>query len=574
MTNIKNFSFSHKSFAGTFDGKPAQFEIAPVALDNVSEAADILIAGFPGEHDAILRSLSASLPNTLEDQAFRSKENINLLEYVMLYKNGQPIGASGLYTLNDKDGAAWMGWTAVAPTVRGGGVAKQLVLQIEMLAVEQGFNVLRAWSDARPRFNAMHRLLEEGGYARETFNGANGREYYVFSKGLNGYETTPYPSGAFMAGGTDAPVLEAEGMGQFDNAIAQLAVTRKKALGRREKSGAVVTDFIHGDTSVLQVVDLSNQVTKVPGHPLVQSFNTLMRELFPIEAERETDFPLYLTHREDGGPAHEQRVLAVVQGGAVVGLTAYGIFATTDALRTKAGIDGVCGVTYVAVSEQYRGCGLGKYIATKLVPDTAGEFLRNEGVEVPRVICGAEINYIEGLTLQNVMDDLEGAKVTLGERSAFWANCGFRPSDFDYTQLALLEGGEPLPLKYSVQGWDGDTIPSDLLWNLVERHATHCLDKGQNVACNAQILEGMREELAGKPFIDRGNFPRSPVSSDTHALASVVWALNTGRSPDESMATILADYGSYVKAGLPLHPQAGNLPRKPSQNPGGQTLES
>jgi GNAT superfamily N-acetyltransferase len=265
-----------------------------------------------------------------------------------------------------------------------------------------------------------------------------------------------------------------------------------------------------GGTS--RVFDLTASITtndpNNPG-PLVKSLHALNAKLFPIESERETPSGLkaYVQpDRTEASPLNERRIIGIrgEDKTEIIAAAVYGVSATPEHLRRATGIDGVVGLTYVMADENYRRTGLGKYIATELVPRSAQAFLLSRGINNARIIVGGEINDVRKLTLEEALSDIEKTELMPNARRAFWEHCGYKPLDWpDYAQLKLRKDLEPFAaLDLFIAGWKEPEVPSELVQFLVDYHANFCLNKQQGLDDSDRgELKRMKESLAQKPLI-------------------------------------------------------------------------
>jgi GNAT superfamily N-acetyltransferase len=268
-----------------------------------------------------------------------------------------------------------------------------------------------------------------------------------------------------------------------------------------------VEDFV-----AARVIDLTaairNNDPDDPG-PLVRSLHALNAKLFPIESERETPSGLkaYVQpDRTEASPFNERRIIGIrsEDNTEIIAGAVYGVSATPEHLRHATGIDGVVGLTYAMVDEDYRRTGLGKFIATKLVPQTAQAFLRSGGIDNAQIIVSGEINDVRKLTLEEALCDIEKTGLMPNARRAFWENCGYKPLDWpDYVQLKLRKELESFAaLDVFIAGWKKPEVPSELVQFLVDYHAKFCLNKQQGLDDSDRAeLKRMRESLAQKPLI-------------------------------------------------------------------------
>jgi GNAT superfamily N-acetyltransferase len=254
--------------------------------------------------------------------------------------------------------------------------------------------------------------------------------------------------------------------------------------------------------------DIKNNDPNDPG-PLVISFLALNAKLFPIESERETSSGLkaYVQpDRTEASPLNERRIIGIrgEDKTEIVAAAVYGVSATPEHLRGATGIDGVVGLTYAMVDENYRRTGLGKYIANELVPQTAEAFLLNRGIDNAHIILSGEINDVRKLTFEEALSDIEKTELMPNARRAFWQDCGYKPLDWpDYAQLKLRKDLEPFAaLDLFIAGWKEPEVPSELVLFLVDYHAKFCLNKQQGLDDSDRgALKRMRKSLAQKPLI-------------------------------------------------------------------------
>ncbi|MGA2411329.1 MAG: hypothetical protein ABSG46_13190 [Candidatus Binataceae bacterium] len=287
-----------------------------------------------------------------------------------------------------------------------------------------------------------------------------------------------------------------------------------------------VEEFVAG-----RVIDLTAAIRdNDPNDPesLVKSFHDLSAKLFPIESERETPAGLkaYVQpDRTEASPLNERRIIGIRSEDKteIIAAAVYGVSATPEHLRRTTGIDGVVGLTYAMVDENYRRTGLGKYIATELVPHTAEAFLSSRGIYNARIIAGAEINDVRKLTLEEALSDIERTELMPNARRAFWGNCGYKPLDWpDYAQLKLRKELEPFAaLDLFIAGWKKPEVPSELVQFLVDYHAQFCLNKQQGLdEGDRGDLKRMSESLARKLLIGFQTVPEHR-TADSSLLAAM-----------------------------------------------------
>jgi GNAT superfamily N-acetyltransferase len=268
-----------------------------------------------------------------------------------------------------------------------------------------------------------------------------------------------------------------------------------------------IEDFVAG-----RIIDLTAAIrNNDPYHPgpLVRSLHALNAKLFPIESERETPSGLkaYVQPgRTDASSLNERRLIGIrgEDRTKIIAAAVYGVSATPEHLRRTTGIDGVVGLTYAMIDENYRRTGLGKYIVTELVPQTAQEFLLSRGIDNARIIVSGEINDVRKLTFEEALSDIEKTGLMPNARRAFWGDCGYKPLDWpDYAQLKLRKDLKPFAaLNLFIAGWKKPEIPSELVQFLVDYHANFCLNKQHGLDnSDRDELKRMSESLTQKSLI-------------------------------------------------------------------------
>lgn len=194
------------------------------------------------------------------------------------------------------------------------------------------------------------------------------------------------------------------------------------------------------------------------------------------------------------------------------------------------------------VDEEYRRTGLGKYIATQIVPHMAKEFLRAEnGPSNPHIIIAAEINDVRQLTFEEAVSDIEKTKLMPNARRAFWNNCDFEPLDWpNYVQLKLRDELEPFKaLGLFIASWDRPEIPSRLVNFVVDFHARFCLNKQKGLDEGDLFeLKRMSDSLALRAFIAFQQVPDCAVA-DAHLLEALTDAAKRNVSGDTPVREIL-----------------------------------
>jgi GNAT superfamily N-acetyltransferase len=439
--------------------KGTRVEIKPVTTKNVEAAIDIAAQCFPGEPEQVVKSFQSSV-RPREQWTFEGANDLDRLEYYLLYANGKPAGVSGAYVLKDQPKESWVGWTGLSYLYRGLGLGKAMVDFVENKVAKEGQETLRAWSvkTTSGRFDDMRRILEKmwGVGAREVFSGGKHSfgKYYIFSTGLNGRETTCYPVGVVIAGGSDNEAIQETPM------LLQIKDAEKRFMEQRrlnnEKRAAFLAEYGSVEAYLVsgRIVDLSDKIARQVHDTQTESLRQLNDKLFPVEEERENVFgedglKLYVKPDRSGKYApNERRALAVLdeKKEKVIEAIVYGIVALPENLRREEKVDGALGITYLMVDENDRNMGVGKALVETAKAKSA-DFLRNRlGVTDPKIMTLTEQNDPANMTLGDCVNDFSGVLLGPISRLAFWASDGLyqrRVNDFPYVQTSLRKGLEP-----------------------------------------------------------------------------------------------------------------------------------
>ena len=152
-------------------------ELIPITLSNLDLACEIATRVFPNDAEDIRNVyLNSLLPRNK-----RQKDLCNgLLHYFIA---GLGIGITGLYTKDDNDKTAWLGWFGVLPEYRGSGLGKKLLIQTIELAKLWGFDSLSLWTtDNDPETMVANKMYLNMGFDVEmTGDTENGYPVLIYS---------------------------------------------------------------------------------------------------------------------------------------------------------------------------------------------------------------------------------------------------------------------------------------------------------------------------------------------------------------------------------------------------------
>jgi hypothetical protein len=179
-------------------------QIIELNRENVWFAIDIAAQCFPGQLDEVIKYFYSSLkPKT--EWKFEGAEEINELKYFLLLYKEEPAGITGYYEFINRPTELWFGWTGISYLFRGQGLVSLLIQDIIEIAEKKKKKIIRGWSENAPRFQDMHLIMRHKNFKPQSFLEDR---YFVFSKGINGFETTSCPKDTDMTGGSKNPTKE------------------------------------------------------------------------------------------------------------------------------------------------------------------------------------------------------------------------------------------------------------------------------------------------------------------------------------------------------------------------------
>lgn len=107
------------------------------------------------------------------------------IKYYLVYNNDEIIGITGLYCekIVCRE-SAWIGWFGVLPQFRGCGYGKKVLEMTIELAKEQGYKVIRLYTDIEENKAAIN-LYNKMGFVGEKYDAEELiYDCYIFSKSL------------------------------------------------------------------------------------------------------------------------------------------------------------------------------------------------------------------------------------------------------------------------------------------------------------------------------------------------------------------------------------------------------
>ena len=155
-------------------------ELKIVDFSNYKKAIEIQNEIFPKE-DGTLNILAS-----IDRELFQKKTVIEYpddnVKYYIAYENNEEIGITGIYCYDKTD--AWLGWFGILSNYRKKGYGKELLLKTMNIAKEQGYKVLRLYTDKVENANAI-KLYEKMGFIGEKYSAEElSYDCYIYSKSL------------------------------------------------------------------------------------------------------------------------------------------------------------------------------------------------------------------------------------------------------------------------------------------------------------------------------------------------------------------------------------------------------
>ena len=546
-----------------------------VTKDNVEQAIHIVLSGFPGELQEVVQSFYSSTRPREQWTLEGAKENIDKLEYYLGYIEGKLVGITGIYTLNNAPNESWLGWTIVYYPYRRRGFGKCLVESVRQKTEQDGQTIIRAWVIETPsnRFGGMHKLLAKEWDLSERFDGQQHTfgEYRVYSRGLNDHQTTPYPAGTIMAGGSNNPIQETSKLLEMQDLEARCVQQNQQTENFRQEfknrfgtGEAYVNEHLIDLTA--DIADIAAQVNNQVNNPVITSLAQLNEKSFPLEQEREivlgkNGLNLYVQADQTGLYApNERRILAVLdEQGNTIGFIVFGSFAFPLKLRQHYGVDGFLGITYATTDINYRGVGIAKEMV-KRARRLCIEFLQKSlGIDNPKIMELTEQNDPMTITLNNAIEDWSYSLVGLTQRQAFWGKLGHKKvHNFNYVQVSLRKGLESLPLGlYVKMPYEQESIPSEVLEYCVKSYAHLALNKQQPdvIYEDDMKVKAMKQELAQQSSFKLNDCVEEFIQKDTKIMAALKQesvgglghAFDEATWNEKTLGELLQEYEEQIK---------------------------
>lgn len=140
--------------------------IIPLDEKNIEAALGILRCVFPRDKD-----YERALPRSLRSKGKRLVGYINeqgkkltSLEYWVAEHDGEPVGVTGIYVMEEDQATAWLGWFAVKQTARKQKIGKQLLGFTIDEAQRRQFRTLKLWTSKSRAYHRAQRLFERSGF--------------------------------------------------------------------------------------------------------------------------------------------------------------------------------------------------------------------------------------------------------------------------------------------------------------------------------------------------------------------------------------------------------------------------
>lgn len=159
-------------------------ELKIVDFDNYNEAIRIQNEIFPHEDGTI--NILASLDRNLFMKItgiFYPDDKVKY--YIAILKN-EPIGITGLYSINKKE--VWLAWFGILPNYRNRGYGEELLKETINLAKKLGYEGLRLYTDKVGNSKAI-KLYEKVGFIGEKYLAEKlSYDCWIYSKNLESKE--------------------------------------------------------------------------------------------------------------------------------------------------------------------------------------------------------------------------------------------------------------------------------------------------------------------------------------------------------------------------------------------------
>jgi len=131
------------------------------------------------------------LPRALWPPSLRA--GIGEVRYFVATTASGVVGLTGIYTLTDEAGDAWLGWYGVDERMRGRGYGRALLETTTALARDAGYRTLRLWTTDHPNFAVASRLYEICDFVPQAIEvDYLGRPVLIYSRALNGGSPSPF----------------------------------------------------------------------------------------------------------------------------------------------------------------------------------------------------------------------------------------------------------------------------------------------------------------------------------------------------------------------------------------------
>lgn len=539
-----------------------ELAIVPLRPDNMEAAKHILSQQFPSEVEAAVQSLETSRrwPNQIN---LPGAENLNSLNYYVLYVDGVPAGVTGYYSYKDAPREAWLGRTALSYIFRGRrpDLSPVLLNFITEKVRQTGHFRFYSRSVQNPSHSSdeLHNMLQQTGWQKQVLNQPHqGSEIHIYGRAINGlYNPLSETNLRMGSEAVQTPHPTSQVFLELQKAEAEYAEIKRQRL---ERATSFRARFKDAETYVKdgRFMDLTGGIYHQVHNPYTDSFNVLNERLFPIVQKREVVFGedglrLYVQPDKDiRFAASERRIFGILNEDRteVIAAIVYNIASFPTSLRHQHNVDGTLGITYLMTHEDYSANGLGAVLIQKAQEQSKQFLAKMLGLQHCNIIMMTEQNDPMTMSLRAYIDDFAGARMGTTERQRFWGYFGQRNIEgFHYTQSSLRPGLPEIDLALHIRMPGNETtIPSGLLKYMVLSYASRALNK--QMASDITTLPGparmdsdlseLRDFLLAAPV-------REYAQGDSHIRAAVKYELSKPNPRmDVSVGQLITEYDDAV----------------------------
>jgi GNAT superfamily N-acetyltransferase len=155
---------------------------------NYKEAIKIQNRIFPDE-DGTINILASLDRDTLINKTGIDYDEDHV-KYYIAYDNGEAIGITGLYYLDDE--SAWLAWFGVLPDKRRRSYGRRILEETMRIVKQRGFKTMRLYTDIVDNADAA-RLYEKLGFVGEKYSAEKlPYDCWIYSKSLYDEMVVPW----------------------------------------------------------------------------------------------------------------------------------------------------------------------------------------------------------------------------------------------------------------------------------------------------------------------------------------------------------------------------------------------